>query len=156
VSAIDTPARSALLPPDPATLAGGALALVCTLTGQFVQTPVRPGADSWGVDFSGGGGFAGLAVLVAFVAVATVVVSAVARAGRTAPHPGRRALALSVAGAASVAVFWTGLPSILAAAAAGLVLAPRDGGRLPTAVGGAVLALAALTVSFAGYLALAG
>ncbi|MFW3172440.1 hypothetical protein [Geodermatophilus sp. CPCC 206100] len=160
MSAIDTPTRSrdrrGLLQPDPATAAGAALALVCTVTGQFVQTPLRPGDDGWSVDVSGGGGFAGLAVLVGFVLVAAVVVSAFARAGRAARHRDRRALGLAVAGAASVFVFWTGLPAILAAAAAGLVLTPRPGGGLTTPAGVVALTLAALTVFSAGYLAVAG
>ncbi len=144
--------------PDAWTTAGAAVALGCTLVGTYVDTPWGSGPGEWGVDFTGNGGWTSLAVLVAFVAVALVLVGlATARARAVPPeHTARRALVLAVLGAATVLVFWTGVPAVLAGGAAGLALdARRRLGRLPaTAV--VALVVAVLTVASAVWLAFAG
>jgi hypothetical protein len=151
-----TPHRPAAVRPDPATAAGAALALVCTLVGQYVEAPWKFAGDSWGVDFAGGGGFGALAVLVVLIVVATIVVSAVVAAARAADAAARRALWLAVIGAVSLAVFWTGLPPVLAAGAAGLAASARRRlGRTPTAAA-ITFVLAGLTIAAALYLAITG
>jgi hypothetical protein len=150
--------RRSVLAPDGWTVAGAVVALGCTLVGQFVETPWRSGAGDWGVDPSGGGGWGGLAVLVAFVAVGAVLVGlATGRARGVAPEgTARRALVLAVLGVVSIVVFWTGLPSVLAGGAAGLALDSRRRlGRLP-ATSAIALSLAVLIVAGAVYLAFTG
>jgi hypothetical protein len=150
--------RLPALRPDPATAGGAAVALICTLAGQYVDTPWQAGSDSWDVDFAGGGGFGALAVLVAFVAVATIVVSAVVRAARAAgpTSAARRAAWLAVVGAVALAVFWTGLPPVLAAGAAGLAVSSRRRPASAPAAATAALVLAVLTIAAALFLAVTG
>ena len=150
--------RRSVLAPDGWTVTGAVVALGCALVGAFVDTPWKSGAGDWGVDASGSGGWGGLALLVAIVAVGTVLVGlATGRAraldsGRTA----RRALVLAVLGVVSIAVFWTGLPPVLAGGAAGLALDSRRRlGRLPV-TGAVALGLAVLIAAGAVYLAFAG
>ena len=150
--------RRAVPAPDGWTVAGAGVALGCALVGQFVETPWRSGTGDWGVDTSGGGGWGGLAVLVAIVAVGTLLVGlATSRARGVAPElTARRALLLAALGVVTIAVFWTGLPSVLAGGAAGLALDSRRRlGRLP-ATGAVALGLAVLTVAAAVYLAFTG
>ncbi len=144
--------------PDAATLAGAGVALACTLVGQYVDTPWKSGPGTWGVDFSGGGGWGALALLVAMVGVATVLVGlAAARARAVAPErTARRAVVLAVLGVATVLVFWTGLPAVLAGGATGLALDARHRlGRLP-APAATALVLAVLAVVAAVWLAVTG
>ena len=146
------------LAPDGWTVAGAAVALGCAIVGNFVKTPWRSGAGEWGVDPSGAGGWAGLGVLVAFVAVALILVGlATGRARRQEPEgTARRALVLAVLGVVTIAVFWTGLPPVLAGGAAGLAVDSRRRlGRLP-ATGAVALGLAVLIVAAAVYLAFTG
>lgn len=77
---------------------------------------------------------------------------------RTASHgnPGRRSLILGILGATSLAVFWAGLPIVLAAAATAAALIERDSrGRLGAMAKGG-LGLAVLTTIGAICLAIAG
>ena len=144
--------------PDGWTAAGAVVALGCTLVGAFVETPWKSGAGEWGVDTSGGGGWGGFALLVAIVAVGAVLVGlATGRARNLAPEgTARRALVLAVLGVVAIAVFWTGLPSVLAGGAAGLALDSRRRlGGLP-ATGAVALGLAVLVVAGAVYLAFTG
>ena len=153
-----TATRATAVAPDGWTAAGALVALGCTLVGQFVDTPWRSGPGEWGADFSGGGGWAGLATVVAFVVVATVLVGLATARGRAVPpdRTARRALVLAVLGAVAVLVFWTGLPAVLAGGATGLALdARRRLGRLP-APGAVALALAVLAVASAVWLAVTG
>ena len=147
-----------LLRLDPATSAGAGVALACTLVGQFVGTPWDTTSGGWDVDVAGGGGWAGLALLLGFVLVELVVVSAIVNAARAA-EPGaavRRAVWLAVAGAASLLVFWTGLPSVLAAGAAGLAVHARTRSARISPVATVALVLAVLTLAAALYLAFTG
>lgn len=152
-----THGRRAALSPDPATVAGAAGALGCTVVGQYAHTPWRASGSGWSVDFADGGGLGALAVLVAFVVVAAAVVSVVVAAARAAgaAAAGRRAVWLAVVGAVSLAVFWTGLPAVLAGGAAGLAVSSRRRGGTPAP---AVIAgtLAVLTLAGAVSLALVG
>jgi hypothetical protein len=150
--------RRSVLVPDGWTIAGAVVALSCTLVGQFVETPWKSGAGRWGVDTSGGGGWGGLALLVALVAVGALLVGlATSRARRVAPErTARRALVLAALGVVTIVVFWTGLPPVLAAGAAGLALDSRSRlGRFPAA-GAVALGLAVLIVAGAVYLAFTG
>lgn len=154
-----TAARRAVPAPDGWTTAGAAAALGCALVGQYVETPWKSsGTGAWGVDFGGNGGWAGLAFLLASVAVALVLVGlATARARAVPPErTARRGLVLAGLGVLTIAVFWTGAPAVLAGGAAGLALDARGRlGRLP-APAAAALVLAVLTVAAAGWLAVAG
>ena len=145
--------------PDGWTASGAALALGCTLVGTYVETPWKAsGPGAWGVDFGGNGGWATLAVLVVFIAVALVLVGfATARARAVPPErTARRALVLAALGALTIAVFWTGAPAVLAGGATGLALDARHRlGRLP-APAATALVLAVLSVAAAGWLAVAG
>ncbi|WP_448616221.1 hypothetical protein [Modestobacter sp. URMC 112] len=144
--------------PDGWTVAGAAVALGCTLLGQFADTPWKAGAPGWGIDFSGGGGWGALSLLVAFVAVGALLVGlATSRARGVEPErTARRSLVLSVLGVVTIVVFWTGLPSVLAGGAVGLALDSRRRlGGLPAA-GAVALGLAVLVVLFAVYLAFTG
>lgn len=153
-----TRGRAGRLRPDPATLAGAVLALACTLVGQYVQTPWKSGNDDWGVDFADGGGFGALALLVGLVLVATVVVSAVVASARAADATtaARRAAWLAAVGALSILVFWTGLPPVLAAGAAGLALHSRHRLDRTPAAASVALVLAVLTIAAAVFLAVTG
>ena len=152
-------ARRALPAPDGWTAAGAAVALGCTLVGSYVETPWKAsGPGEWGVDFGGNGGWAALAVLVALVAVALVLVGLATARARAVPaeRTARRALVLAVLGVASIAVFWTGAPTVLAGGAAGLALdARRRAGRL-SGTAAAAVALAVLPVVAAVSLAVSG
>ena len=150
--------RRALPVPDGWTAAGAGVALACVLVGSYVQTPWKSGPGEWGVDVRGNGGWGGLALLVAVVAVAAVLVGLVtARARAVAPErTARRALLLAGLGVVSIVVFWTGLPPVLAGGAAGLAVAARRRlGQLPGSAATA-LVLAVLTVAGALYLAVTG
>ncbi|RFU19785.1 hypothetical protein [Geodermatophilus marinus] len=152
------PPTSATRSPDGWTLAGAGTALACALVGQFVSTPWKAGSGGWGIDLAGGGGWAGLALLVAFVAVALVLVAlATARARAVPPErTARRAAVLATLGALSVLVFWTGLPAVLAGGAVGLsVDVRRRTGALPP-VAAVAATLAAVTVAGAVWLAFTG
>ena len=147
-----------LLRLDPAASAGAAVALACTLVGQYVGTPWKTTSSGWAIDFAGGGGWASLALLLGFVLVELVVVSAIVTAARAA-EPGaaaRRAVWLAVAGVASLLVFWTGLPSVLAAGAAGLAMYARNRSASTSPVATVGLVLAVLTLAGALYLAFTG
>ena len=150
-------ARRGVPAPDVPTATGAVIALGCTLAGQYLETPWKDDAG-WGVDFSGNGGWAALGVAVAFIAAAMVLVGvATDRARAVAPErTAVRALILAGLGVVSIAVFYLGIPSVLAAGAAGLALdARRRLGRFP-APAAIALVLAVLTVGVAGYLAFTG
>lgn len=150
-------ARRTVAAPDGWTAGGALVALGCTLVGQFVGTPWKSSGE-WGVDFSGGGGWGGLATLVGFVAVATVLVGLATARGRAAgpERAARSALVLAVLGAVTVLVFWTGLPAVLAGGATGLAVDSRRRlGRLTPPATAAVV-LAVLTVAAAVWLAFTG
>jgi hypothetical protein len=152
-----TTARRAVPTPDAFTTAGAVIALGCVLTGNYVQTPWK-GDAGWGVDFSGNGGWAALGVNLAFIAVTAVLVGlATDRARALAPErTAMRSLVLAGLGVVAIAVFYLGIPSVLAAGAAGLALdARRRLGRFPVAAAIA-LVLAVLTVAVAVYLAFTG
>ncbi|TFV72213.1 hypothetical protein E4P39_17110 [Blastococcus sp. CT_GayMR19] len=152
-----TAARRAVPAPDGFTAAGAVVALGCTLTGNYVQNPWK-GDPVWGVDFFGNGGWAALGVTTAFVAGTLVLVGVATDRARAVP-PERtsvRALVLAGLGGAAIAVFYLGIPSVLAGGAAGLALdARRRLGRFPGPAAVA-LPLAVLTVASAVYLAFTG
>jgi hypothetical protein len=150
-------ARRGVPAPDGFSVAGAVIALGCTLTGSYVENPWKEDAG-WGVDFAGNGGWAALAVTTAVIAGTLVLVGVATDRARAVP-PQRtavRALVLAGFGAAAIVVFYFGIPSVLAAGAAGLALdARRRLGRFPASAAVA-LTLAVLTVAFAVYLAFTG
>lgn len=144
--------------PRMAAAAAGA-ALLLMLVGTYVDTPFKTsGAGRWAL-ISEGQGIGELLLIAVFAAIGTAVVFGVvvARGLRRAPEgTARVALVVAVVGLLSLAVFWTGLPAILAAGAAALAVDARNRlGRAPAAVGLA-LGLAGLTVVGATWLALSG
>ncbi len=68
----------------------------------------------------------------------------------------RRSLVLSVLAAPSIAVFWTGIPSVLAAAAIGCALVDRDSRGAFSGAAKAGLVLGAIAVAGAIVTAIAG
>jgi hypothetical protein len=95
-------------------------------------------------------------VVLAIAAVALAVTFGLVVRTASAGNPGRRAVILGVVGFLSVAVFWAGLPSVIAAGAVACALAQKDRDERLTAGSKAGLALAALTVLAAGWLAVVG
>jgi hypothetical protein len=147
------PGRSVL----PIAVAAGTVALALMLIGTYVETPYKAkGPGEWGLSTQD---LNQVPLLVGFAIVGAAVVFGVvvARGLRAAPQQtARRSLILAGVGVVSIAVFWTGLPVVLAAGAATLALdARRRQGRLPgTAI--AALVLAALITVSAVWLAFTG
>jgi hypothetical protein len=140
-------------------IAAGATAALLMLAGAYLDTPWKAqGAKEWALTADQHGA-AGVLISLGFVALGLgVVFGVVVTRGLASAEQAerRRALALAIAGALSLAVFWTGLPVILAAGATVLALDARTRlGRTPaTAV--ITLLLAALTTVAAAALALVG
>lgn len=137
-------------------VAVAAVALVVMLVGTYVRTPLN--GDTWDVS-ADRHGLGVLPLLVAFAALGSAVVFGVVvrrAAARPAERTGPRALLLAVLGAATIVVFWTGLPVVLAAGAAVLARSShaRTGRWSPPAVTAAVLA--GVTLLMAGWLAFVG
>jgi hypothetical protein len=132
----------------PMALAGLALSAGLTAVGTFVGPndtgdATRDDVSTWLVCVA-------IAAVTALIAFGLVV--------RTAGsgNPSRRAAILSVVSVLSVAVFWAGLPGVLAAAAVACALVDRDKvGSLGTG-SKAGLALAALATAGATVLAFVG
>lgn len=137
-------------------VAVGAFTLGLMLVGTYVRTPLN--GDTWEVS-AGRHGLGVLPLLVGFAVLGSAVVfGAVVRraAARPAERTGYRALVLALSGAATIVVFWTGLPVVLAAGAAVLARSShaRTGRWSPPAMTAAVLA--GVTLLMAGWLAFAG
>ena len=92
------------------------------------------------------------AVVVVTAAVVFGLVVRTAAQGNT----GRRALALGVVSFLSIAVFWAGLPLVLAAGAIACALTDRDARGGMSGLAKAGVALAAITAAIAAFLAVAG
>jgi hypothetical protein len=141
----------------PSAVAAGVAALLLMLIGTYVHTPYKAkGPGEWGLSSQD---LNQVPLLVGFAVVGAAVVFGVvvARGLRTAPErTARRSLILAGIGVVSIAVFWTGLPVILAAGAATLAMDARHRlGRLPgTAI--AALILAGLITVSAVWLAFTG
>jgi hypothetical protein len=143
----------------PVVAAAAAGSLLLTLIGAYVRTP-------WQHDRSGGWainpdhqGVGNLLFLVAMVTLAAAVVFGVLVPRWLAIPSDRvpgRALTRAVAGAASVLVFWTGLPALLATGATVLALVSRRQLGHATVSATAALALSAATVAAAVVLAVTG
>jgi hypothetical protein len=153
--------RSATRPGLWATaLATGAYALVLVLVGTFIDTPWRDqGSGEWQLN-TAGHSLIELPIILGFVVVGVAVVfGVVVRRGllRPAERTAARALVVALIGVAAVVVFWTGLPVVLAGAAA--VLAADARARLerhPSAIVRITLGIAALLVVAATWLAVTG
>ena len=141
----------------PSAVAAALAALALMLIGTYVHTPYKAkGPGEWGLsthDLNQVPLLLGFAIVGAAVVFGVVV----ARGLRTAPQrTARRSLIVAGVGVVSIAVFWTGLPVILAAGAATLAMDARHRlGRLPgTAI--AALILAGLITVSAVWLAFTG
>jgi hypothetical protein len=141
-----------------AAVAAGVAALALMMVGTFVDTPWKnAGHGTWG--FSSSPGLADLGIVMGFAGVGAAAVfgAAVVPGLRRAPEASaRRSLVLAVLAAVSIAVFWTGLPVILAAGAALLALDARTRLRRTSVPTAAALALAALASLSAVALAFTG
>jgi hypothetical protein len=141
----------------PSAVAAALAALALMLIGTYLHTPYKAkGPGEWGLSTQD---LNQVPLLLGFAIVGAAVVFGVvvARGLRTAPQrTARRSLIVAGVGILSIAVFWTGLPVILAAGAATLALDARHRlGRLPgTAI--AALALATLITVSAVWLAFTG
>jgi hypothetical protein len=140
----------------PIAVTAGTVALALMLIGTYLDTPYKAkGSGEWGLSTQD---LNQVPLLVGFaiVGVAVVFGVVVARGLRTAPQrTARRSLIVAGVGVVSIAVFWTGLPVVLAAAATLALDARRRLGRLSgTAI--AALALAALITVSAVWLAFTG
>lgn len=92
--------------------------------------------------------------VVGIILVATTVVFGLLVRTASVTNAPRRALGLAITGLLSIAVFWTGLPAVLAAGAASMGMSSRG----PDARLGAtsIVALAVVTTGLAIWLAVAG
>jgi hypothetical protein len=141
----------------PSAVAAALTALALMLIGTYVHTPYKAkGPGEWGLSTQD---LNQVPLLIGFAVIGAAVVFGVvvARGLRTAPQrTARRSLIVAGVGVVSIAVFWTGLPVILAAGAATLAQdAHHRLGRLPgTAI--AALVLAALITVSALWLAFTG
>lgn len=145
--------------PVPAAAGAGVAGLLLMLVGTYVDTPYhRVGAGPWAIN-TDGRGLGELAFLVAFaVGGAAVVFGVIVDRGlRLEPErTAARSLIVAVVGAASLIVFWAGLPAILAVGASVLAFNARTRlGRAPATVVVALL-LAASTMALAIWLAISG
>jgi hypothetical protein len=141
----------------PSAVAAALAALALMLIGTYVHTPYKAkGPGEWGLSTQD---LNQVPLLVGFAIIGAAVVFGVvvARGLRTAPQKSaRRSLIVASVGVVSIAVFWTGLPVILAASAATLALDARHRlGRLPgTAIAALVLAglitVSAVSLAFTG------
>jgi hypothetical protein len=91
---------------------------------------------------------------IAAVALALVFGTVVRTAG--SGNPGRRAVILGVVGFLSNAVFWAGLPAVIAAGAIACAMAQKDKDHSFSIASKAALALSTLTVAAALSLAIVG
>jgi hypothetical protein len=140
----------------PSAVAAGTVALTLMLIGTYLHTPYKAkGPGEWGLSTQD---LNQVPLLIGFAVVGAAVVFGVvvARGLHTAPQrTARRSLIIAGVGVVSIAVFWTGLPVILAAGAATLALdARRRLGPPGTAI--AALVLAALITVSAVWLAFTG
>jgi hypothetical protein len=143
----------------PVAAGAGAAGLLLMLVGTYVDTPYqRVGAGPWAIN-TDGRGLGELAFLVAFAVTGAAVVFGVVvdRGLRLEPErTAARSLIVAVVGAASLIVFWAGLPAILATGAGvlGLNARTRLGHTPATAI--VALILAASTVAVAIWIAISG
>jgi hypothetical protein len=141
----------------PSAVAAALAALALMLIGTYVHTPYKAkGPGEWGLSTQD---LNQVPLLLGFAIVGAAVVFGVvvARGLRTAPQrTAWRSLIVAGVGVVAIAVFWTGLPVILAAGATTLALDARHRlGRLPgTAI--VALVLATLITVSAVWLAFTG
>lgn len=134
--------------PWPAMAAAGAgLSAILTAMGTFWDLTDNESGEP--------GGFSEYLIVIGIIAVATVVVFGLVARGATPANAGRRSLALAVVGLLSIAVFWAGLPAVLAAGATACALVDRTSGRLGR-MSQAAVAISVITVGLAVWLAIAG
>ena len=126
---------------------GAGMAAVLTAVGTFLDL----------TDNEDGGGSVGeYLVVIGIIAVATAIVFGLVVRTASGDGAGTRALVLALVGLLSSAVFWAGLPSVLAAGAVACALVARDQlGQMPRRATAAV-AIAVLTAGLAIVAAIAG
>jgi hypothetical protein len=139
----DAPSRAPLL-----AALGFAASAVFTAMGTFWDlTDNESGNDHSIGEYLVVLGIAGIALAIVFGLVV-----------RTAPtgNPGRRAVILGVVGFLSNAVFWAGLPSVIAAGAVACALIQKDKDQRYSTGSQVGIGLAVLTVAAALWLAITG
>jgi len=142
----------------PIAVGAACAGLALTLVGTYVSTPWRsPGPGTWGLD-TGDRSVGELLLLIGFAAIGAIVVfGVVARAlRRDAGAVAKYSLGLAVCAVLSIAVFWTGLPVILAAGAAVLALETRRSHEGRGRMTGIALGLSSLVCIFATFIAFTG
>jgi hypothetical protein len=151
-------APSKTVPVLPMAVGAACAGLALTLVGTYVSTPWRsPGPGTWGLD-TGDRSVGELLLLIGFAAIgATAVFGVVARTLHgDAAAEAKYSLGLAVIAVLSIAVFWTGLPVILAAGAAVLALAARRRHEGRCRMTGIALGLSALVCILATFIAFTG
>jgi hypothetical protein len=127
---------------------GASAAVVLTAVGTFwdLTDNEKGGNDSIGTYLS----------LVGFIAVATAMVFGLVVRTAAGSRAGTRALVLAIIGLLSTAVFWSGLPAVLASASVACALVAREElGRTPGTAKTA-LGISAVTIAVAVYAAIVG
>jgi hypothetical protein len=126
---------------------GAGLAAVLTAAGTFVDLTDNE---------DGGGSIGEYLVVIGIIAVATAAVFGLVVRTTSPDRAATRALVLAVVGLLSAAVFWTGLPAVLAAGSLACATTSRDDtGRMPRMTIAAV-AISLLTIGLAVLAAIAG
>ena len=129
---------------------GAGTATVLTAVGTFWDITGDESGDRTMTDFWGY-----LSVNLGMIVVGTAIVFGLVVRPATAANAGRRGLVLAVVGLLSVAVFWTGLPAILAAGATACALVDRRTGSF-SRLSQSALAISVVTLGLAVWLAIAG
>lgn len=128
---------------------GVVASLIATAVGTFWDVAGNDGRDNSHT-------FGEYLFTVGVIAVTAAIVFGLVVRTAAEANPGRRAAILGVAAALSIAVFWAGLPLVLAAGSLACALSERDklgGFGAGSKIG---LVLSALTTAFAVYLAIYG
>jgi hypothetical protein len=130
-------------------MVGASTAVVLTAVGTFWDlTDNQESGSNDGI-----GGYLGL---VGFIVVATAIVFGLVVRTAAGSGAGTRALVLAIIGLLSTAVFWSGLPAVLAAGSVACALVAREElGRTPGTAKTA-LGISAVTIALAVYAAIAG
>lgn len=142
-SSSDAPSRTPLL-----AVLGYATSGVLTAVGTFWDlTDNESGSDHSVSEYL---------IVLGIAAVALAIVFGLVVRTAESGNAGRRSAVLGVVGFLSIAVFWAGLPAVIAAGSLACALTQKDQDRSFSASSKAGLALSSLTLAAAVWLAIAG